>query len=209
MLGSRRSRAPGPFQPRFADLSTTDDRTAWVVAAARGPATVAALIAFVSFRRLLSGRQLKLQAGVRASRPAVLGPALLLRTMRSALPLVLRVALADTVALWLVRPIAHPRVVPGLLRVPGLRHGSYDGRTRLVRGPVSRRSCKGKEDPPLRGARKSSLLVQSPRKVPGTPSHPTSTRICAGQKGCDVATSAGFQMSRKRPASAVTCRDER
>ncbi|MFJ3998098.1 DUF6328 family protein [Streptomyces parvus] len=143
MLGSRRSRAPGPFQPRFADLSTTDDRTVWGVAEARGPATVAALIAFVSFRRLLSGRQLKLQDGVRVSRPAVLGPALLLRTMRSALPLVLRVAPTDTVALWLVRPIAHPRVVPGLLRVPGLRHGSYDGRTRLVRGPVSRRSCKG------------------------------------------------------------------
>ncbi|WP_443059021.1 DUF6328 family protein [Streptomyces sp. NBC_00388] len=139
----RGSHAPGPFQPRFADLSSADDRTICVVAATRAPATVAALIAFVSFRRLLNGRQLKFQASVWESRPAVLGPALLLRTMRSALPLVLPVALADTMALWLVGAIAHRRVVPcPLARVPGLRHGPYDGRTRQVRGSASRRSCK-------------------------------------------------------------------
>lgn len=58
-----------------------------------------------------------------------------------------------------------------------------------------------------RGVRKPSLLVQSPREVPDTSSHPTSTRICAGQEGCHDAISAGFQMSRKGPASAVTCHE--
>lgn len=51
---------------------------------------------------------------------------------------------------------------------------------------------------------KPSLLVQSPREVPGAPSRPASTRVSAGRNGCDGAFLEGFQMSRKRLAGLVT-----
>lgn len=60
-----------------------------------------------------------------------------------------------------------------------------------------------------RGARKPSLLVRSLRKVPGTPSHPCSPCMCAGQQGCDGASSTDFQMSRKRPVTQLTCGNDR
>lgn len=59
-----------------------------------------------------------------------------------------------------------------------------------------------------RGARKPSLLVQSPRKVPGTPSHPASTRICAGQRGVTVPFLQAFRCP-GRDQPAVTCHDEK
>ena len=81
-----------------------------------------------------------------------------------------------------------------------------DQRFLLARSPRRLFDDSSRED---RGARKSSLLVQSPRKVPGTPPHPASTCICAGQKGCDGAIFAGFQMSRKRPVAQLTCGNAR
>lgn len=89
------------FQPRFVDLSTTD-RTIYVVTVALGAATTGALIGPVSFHRVVTGRRLKPQTVVWASRLTVLGLVLLLFTMASALLLILRVALHDPLAVWLV-----------------------------------------------------------------------------------------------------------
>jgi hypothetical protein len=93
------------FQPRFAELSDTD-RTIYVVTVMLGSATVAALIGPVSYHRLLTGRRLKPQTVTWASRLTVLGLVLLLCTMCSALLLILRVALHNPLALWLVGGMA-------------------------------------------------------------------------------------------------------
>ncbi|MFJ7199184.1 MULTISPECIES: DUF6328 family protein [unclassified Streptomyces] len=93
------------FQPRFAGLPDTD-RTIYVVTVMLGSATAAALIGPVSYHRLLSGRRLKPQTVTWASRMTVLGLVLLFCTMCSALLLILRVALHDPVALWLVGAMA-------------------------------------------------------------------------------------------------------
>ncbi|WP_335933220.1 DUF6328 family protein [Streptomyces sp. PTD5-9] len=93
------------FQPRFATLSDTD-RTIYVVTVMLGSATAAALIGPVSYHRLLTGRRLKPQTVALAARLTLLGLVLLFCTMCSALLLVLRVALHDALALWLVGGMA-------------------------------------------------------------------------------------------------------
>ncbi|MEU3655653.1 DUF6328 family protein [Streptomyces sp. NPDC032161] len=93
------------FQPRFAELSAAD-RTIYVVTVMLGSATAAALIGPVSYHRMLTGRRLKPQTVTLAARLTVLGLALLFCTMCSALLLVLRVALHDAVAPWLVGAMA-------------------------------------------------------------------------------------------------------
>ncbi|WNI20773.1 DUF6328 family protein [Streptomyces sp. ITFR-16] len=93
------------FQPRFATLSDTD-RTIYVVTVLLGSATAAALIGPVSYHRLLTGRHLKAQTVVWASRLTVLGLVLLFCTMCSALLLILRVALHNMLSLWLVGGMA-------------------------------------------------------------------------------------------------------
>lgn len=93
------------FQPRFAEISDTD-RTIYVVTVLLGSATAAALIGPVSYHRLLTGRRLKPQTVTWASRMTVLGLGLLFCTMCSTLLLILRVALHNAVALWLVGGMA-------------------------------------------------------------------------------------------------------
>ncbi|MFJ2792164.1 DUF6328 family protein [Streptomyces sp. NPDC087290] len=92
-------------QPRFAEISDTD-RTIYVITVLLGSATAAALIGPVSYHRLLTGRRLKPQTVTWASRMTVLGLGLLFCTMCSTLLLILRVALHNTVALWLVGGMA-------------------------------------------------------------------------------------------------------
>ncbi|MGW0564349.1 DUF6328 family protein [Streptomyces sp. NPDC003016] len=89
------------FQPRFTDLSTTD-RNIYVVTVVLGAATVGSLVGPVSFHRLVTGRRLKPQMVMWASRLTLLGLVLLLCTMALALLLILRLALHSTLALWLV-----------------------------------------------------------------------------------------------------------
>jgi hypothetical protein len=89
------------FQPRFEDLSATD-QTIYSVTVMLGAATTGVLIGPVAFHRMLTGRRLKPQTVVWASRLTVLGLVLLLCTMASALLLILRLVLDDTLALWLV-----------------------------------------------------------------------------------------------------------
>jgi len=89
------------FQPRFTDLSDTD-RDIYVVTIVLGAATTGALIGPVAMHRLLTGSRLKPETVVLASRLTVLGLALLLCTMASALLLVLRVATDNSAAGWLV-----------------------------------------------------------------------------------------------------------
>ncbi|WP_329214325.1 DUF6328 family protein [Streptomyces sp. NBC_00683] len=93
------------FQPRFADLSTTD-RNIYVVTVMLGSATAAALIGPVSYHRLLTGRRMKPQTVTWASRLTKLGLGLLFCTMCSTLLLILRVALHNALALWLVGAMA-------------------------------------------------------------------------------------------------------
>ncbi|MFE4449417.1 DUF6328 family protein [Streptomyces sp. NPDC056796] len=93
------------FQPRFADLSTAD-RNIYVVTVMLGSATAAALIGPVSYHRLLTGRRMKPQTVLWASRLTKLGLGLLFCTMCSALLLILRVALHNAAALWLVGGMA-------------------------------------------------------------------------------------------------------
>ncbi|MEV6263967.1 DUF6328 family protein [Streptomyces sp. NPDC051784] len=89
------------FQPRFAELSTID-RNIYVVTVMFGSATAAALIGPVSYHRLLTGRRMKPRTVTWASHLTKLGLGLLFCTMCSTLLLILRVALHNTVALWLV-----------------------------------------------------------------------------------------------------------
>ncbi|WP_405392872.1 DUF6328 family protein [Streptomyces sp. NBC_01102] len=93
------------FQPRFADLSTTD-RNIYVVTVMLGSATAAALIGPVSYHRLLTGRRMKPQTVTWASHLTKLGLGLLFCTMCSALLLILRVALHNALAFWLVGAMA-------------------------------------------------------------------------------------------------------
>ncbi|MFI6642947.1 DUF6328 family protein [Streptomyces sp. NPDC050504] len=93
------------FQSRFPGLSSAD-RTLYTVTVMLGAATTGALIAPVSLHRLLTGRRMKPETVAWASRATLLGLVLLLCTMASALLLVLRVALPDGTALWLVVAMA-------------------------------------------------------------------------------------------------------
>jgi hypothetical protein len=89
------------FQQRFTTLHSTD-RHIYVVTVVLGAATTGALIGPVAMHRLLTGRRLKPETVVLASRLTVLGLVLLLCTMASSLLLVLRVAVRDSGAAWLV-----------------------------------------------------------------------------------------------------------
>ncbi|MFC9176599.1 MULTISPECIES: DUF6328 family protein [Streptomyces] len=93
------------FQPRFAALPEVD-RDIYIVTVVLGSATVAALIGPVTYHRLLTGRRMKAETVIWASRMTIAGLVLLFLTMCSTLLLILRVALHDTFALWLVGGIA-------------------------------------------------------------------------------------------------------
>lgn len=93
------------FQERFEDLADVD-RNIYVVTVMLGAATAATLIGPVSYHRLLTGRRMKPQTVIWASRMTVLGLVLLFCTMCSTLLLIMRVALHNQVALWLVGGMA-------------------------------------------------------------------------------------------------------
>lgn len=92
------------FQPAFRDLSEAD-QLIYVVTTLLGAATTGALVGPVSFHRLVTGRRMKPQIVVWASRMTLVGLVLLLCTVTSALLLVLRVALDNTLALFLAAGI--------------------------------------------------------------------------------------------------------
>ncbi|MFJ4923674.1 DUF6328 family protein [Streptomyces sp. NPDC088725] len=89
------------FQARFSALSGSE-RVLYTVTVMLGASAVGALIGPVTFHRLLTGRRLKPQMVVWASRLTLVGLVLLLCTMASSLLLVLRVVVDDTIAAWLV-----------------------------------------------------------------------------------------------------------
>ncbi|MFE0174608.1 DUF6328 family protein [Streptomyces sp. NPDC059002] len=89
------------FTPRFTELSDTD-RTIYIVTVVLGASATGALVAPVSFHRIVSGRRIKPQAVAWASRLTMAGLVLLLGTLTAALLLVLRVATHDSTVPWLV-----------------------------------------------------------------------------------------------------------
>jgi hypothetical protein len=89
------------FQSRFSHLSETN-LAIYTATVVLGAGAVGALIGPVSIHRLLTGRRMKPELVTWASRLAVVGLALLLCTMASALLLILRLAVDDTLAQWLV-----------------------------------------------------------------------------------------------------------
>ncbi|MFD9868278.1 DUF6328 family protein [Streptomyces niveus] len=93
------------FQQRFTALSDTD-RHIYTVTVVLGAATVGALVGPVALHRILTGRRLKPETVLLASRLTVLGLVLLLCTMVSSLLLVLRLAARDTWAAVLVGVVA-------------------------------------------------------------------------------------------------------
>ncbi|MFD5554205.1 DUF6328 family protein [Streptomyces sp. NPDC127068] len=92
------------FSSRFADLPRTD-HVIYLVTVFLGAAATGALIGPVALHRMLTGRSVKPQTVELASRLVVLGLALLLCTMGTALLLVLRVVLHDALAGWLLVPM--------------------------------------------------------------------------------------------------------
>ncbi|WP_405652206.1 DUF6328 family protein [Streptomyces sp. RK9] len=92
------------FTPRFPDLAATD-RTIYIVTVLLGSASTGALIGPVAFHRMVSGRRIKPQAVIWASRLTMVGLVLLLCTLTSALLLILRVATHDVIAPVLVAVI--------------------------------------------------------------------------------------------------------
>lgn len=92
------------FQQRFTQLSDTD-RHIYVLTVFLGAATTGALVGPVAMHRILTGRRLKSQTVTVASRLTVLGLLLLLCTMTSSMLLVLRLAMRDSGAAWLVAVI--------------------------------------------------------------------------------------------------------
>lgn len=89
------------FMPRFSTLSETD-RIIYVVTVLLGASTTGVLVGPVAFHRLVTGRQVKPETVTWASRLTVAGVLLLLATVTSALLLILRIAMSDAVAPWLV-----------------------------------------------------------------------------------------------------------
>ncbi|MGA4863346.1 DUF6328 family protein [Streptomyces lavendulocolor] len=89
------------FAPTFADLSSTN-KTIYIITVGLGASATGALIGPVSFHRIVSGRRIKPQAVVWASRLTFVGLVLLLATLISALFLVLRVATHDAFVPWMV-----------------------------------------------------------------------------------------------------------
>lgn len=92
------------FTPLFHQLGDTD-KAIYVCTVVLGSATTGALVAPVSFHRLLAGRHIKPTAVVWASRLTVVGLVLLLATMTSSLILVLRVAVHGGYWPWLVAAV--------------------------------------------------------------------------------------------------------
>lgn len=90
-----------PFQQRFEQLADSD-RTLYIVTVVLGAAATGALVGPVSLHRMLTGRRLKPETVVWASRLTVVGLVLLVCTMAAALLLVLRVAGGETVAIPIV-----------------------------------------------------------------------------------------------------------
>ncbi|WNF25519.1 DUF6328 family protein [Streptomyces sp. C11-1] len=93
------------FQSRFTELGDTD-RTIYVVTVMLGSGTAATLIGPVSYHRLLTGRRMKPQTVIWASRLTVLGLVMLFCTMCSTLLLILRLSVENALALWLVGAMA-------------------------------------------------------------------------------------------------------
>ncbi|MFD5108184.1 DUF6328 family protein [Streptomyces cinereoruber] len=89
------------FTPHFQSLEQTD-KTIYLVTVVLGSLATGALIGPVAFHRIVSGRRIKPQAVVWASRLTFLGLILLLATLVSALFLILRVATHDGYVPWLV-----------------------------------------------------------------------------------------------------------
>jgi hypothetical protein len=93
------------FAPRFAELSDMD-RGIYITTVVLGASATGALIGPVSLHRIVSGRRIKPQAVVWASRLTFTGLVLLLVTMVSALFLIMRVATHDGYVPWLVSGVA-------------------------------------------------------------------------------------------------------
>ncbi|MFB6841361.1 DUF6328 family protein [Streptomyces sp. NPDC056361] len=89
------------FTPHFQGLGQTD-KTIYVVTVVLGSLATGALIGPVAFHRIVSGRRIKPQAVVWASRLTFTGLILLLTTLTAALLLVLRVATDDAYVPWLI-----------------------------------------------------------------------------------------------------------
>ncbi|MEU9143864.1 DUF6328 family protein [Streptomyces sp. NPDC048349] len=89
------------FTPHFQGLPQTD-KTIYIVTVVLGSLSTGALIGPVAFHRIVSGRRIKPQAVVWASRLTFAGIVLLLATLTAALFLVLRVATDDAFVPWLV-----------------------------------------------------------------------------------------------------------
>ncbi|MFF9851287.1 DUF6328 family protein [Streptomyces litmocidini] len=89
------------FTPHFQRLDQTD-KTIYVITIVLGSLATGALIGPVAFHRIVSGRRVKPQAVVWASRLTFTGLVLLLATLTSALFLVLRVVTHDAYVPWLV-----------------------------------------------------------------------------------------------------------
>ncbi|AZK92952.1 MULTISPECIES: DUF6328 family protein [Streptomyces] len=93
------------FQPRFTELGPVD-RNIYVITVLLGAAATGALVGPVALHRMLTGHRMKPRTVDLASRLTVIGLVLLLCTMAAALLLVLRVALHNPLAVWLVVPMA-------------------------------------------------------------------------------------------------------
>ncbi|MEU3727295.1 DUF6328 family protein [Streptomyces sp. NPDC031705] len=89
------------FTPHFQGLSHTD-KAIYIATVVLGALATGALIGPVSFHRIVSGRRIKPEAVMWASRLTFVGLVLLLATCTSALLLVLRVAAPHSLVPWLV-----------------------------------------------------------------------------------------------------------
>ncbi|MCM2580476.1 DUF6328 family protein [Streptomyces meridianus] len=89
-----------PFTPRYAELDRAD-RGIYIVTILLGAAATGALIAPVSFHRIVTGHGLKRQSVRWASRFTLAGLVLLLAMVTSALLLILRFVTDNTLAVWL------------------------------------------------------------------------------------------------------------
>ncbi|MGW1535708.1 DUF6328 family protein [Streptomyces aureus] len=94
------------FQPSYRRLSEAD-QTLYMVTIVLGATAIGALVAPVAFHRIVTGRYIKPEAVVWASRLTLLGLLLLLLTMTSSLLLVLRTATHDdSYVPWIVAGVA-------------------------------------------------------------------------------------------------------
>ncbi|MEV6250116.1 DUF6328 family protein [Streptomyces sp. NPDC051742] len=92
------------FTPRYVSLGSVE-KTTYILTVILGSLATGALIGPVSFHRLVSGRRIKPQAVVWASRLIVTGIVLLVATLSTALFLILRVATDNELVPWLVAPV--------------------------------------------------------------------------------------------------------